>query len=90
MGATATLLKICNYSYLDRVQSSRRLERETRCNVELMRLTGLPAPDFKAMADFREGQDHSEGLLRVCIDLPHAGVVCRRILAIAGWMSEPG
>ena len=43
----STLLKIYLYGYLNRVQSSRRLKRETQRNVELMWLTGRLAPDFK-------------------------------------------
>jgi transposase len=42
----ATLLKIYIYGYLNRIQSSRRLERETQRNVELMWLTGRLTPDF--------------------------------------------
>ena len=49
----AVLLKIYIYGYLNRVQSSRRLERECQRNVELMWLTGRLAPDFKTIADFR-------------------------------------
>src|ERR1700694_811904 len=48
-----TLLKIYIYGYLNRIQSSRRLERETQRNVELIWLTGRLAPDFKTIADFR-------------------------------------
>ena len=50
----ATLLKIYIYGYLNRVQSSRRLEREAQRNVELIWLTGKLAPDFKTIADFRK------------------------------------
>jgi len=49
----STLLKIYLYGYLNRVQSSRRLEREAQRNVELMWLTGRLAPDFKTIANFR-------------------------------------
>jgi len=49
----ATLLKIYIYGYLNRIQSSRRLERESQRNVELIWLTGRLAPDFKTIADFR-------------------------------------
>jgi transposase len=49
----AVLLKIYVYGYLNRVQSSRRLEREAGRNIELMWLTGRLAPDFKTIADFR-------------------------------------
>ena len=49
----ATLLKLYVYGYLNKVQSSRRLEREAQRNVELMWLTGRLAPDHKTIADFR-------------------------------------
>ena len=48
-----TLLKLYIYGYLNRVQSSRRLEREAQRNVELMWLTGKLAPDHKTIANFR-------------------------------------
>ena len=47
------MLKIYLYGYLNRIQSSRRLERETQRNVELMWLTGRLMPDFKTIANFR-------------------------------------
>jgi transposase len=50
----SVLLKIYIYGYLNRIQSSRRLERECQRNVELMWLTGRLAPDFKTIADFRK------------------------------------
>ena len=60
----AVLLKIYIYGYLNRIQSSRRLERECQRNVELMWLTGRLAPDFKTIADFRR---HSgAGIRNVC------------------------
>ena len=43
------LLKLYIYGYLNRVQSSRRLEREAQRNIELMWLTGRLAPDFKTI-----------------------------------------
>ena len=43
----ATMLKICLYGYLNRIQSSRRLEKETQRNVELMWLVERLTPDFK-------------------------------------------
>lgn len=49
----ATLLKIYLYGYLNRIQSSRRLEREAGRNIELIWLTGRLVPDFKTIADFR-------------------------------------
>ena len=60
----AVLLKIYIYGYLNRVQSSRRLERECQRNLELMWLTGRLAPDFKTIADFR--RDNSTGIRNVC------------------------
>jgi len=51
----AALLKVYVYGYLNRVQSSRRLEREAQRNIELMWLTGRLTPDFKTIADFRKG-----------------------------------
>ena len=60
----ATLIKIYVYGYLNRIQSSRRLERESQRNVELMWLTGRLAPDFKTIADFRK--DNGEGIRSVC------------------------
>src|SRR6188472_4249077 len=60
----AVLLKIYIYGYLNRIQSSRRLEREAQRNVELMWLTDRLAPDFKTIADFR--RDNSKGIGNVC------------------------
>src|ERR1700746_3347132 len=60
----ATLLKIYLYGYLNRVQSSRRLEREAQRNIELMWLTGRLAPDFKTIADFRK--DNGAAIRAVC------------------------
>lgn len=58
------LLKIYIYGYLNRIQSSRRLEREAQRNVEMMWLTGRLAPDFKTIADFRH--DNGNGIRNVC------------------------
>jgi transposase len=60
----SVLLKIYIYGYLNRIQSSRRLEREAQRNVELMWLTGRLAPDFKTIADFRH--DNGKGIRNVC------------------------
>ena len=49
----STMLKIYLYGYLNRIQSSRRLEREAGRNLELIWLTGRLAPDFKTIAEFR-------------------------------------
>lgn len=70
----ATMLKIYLYGYLNRIQSSRRLEREVQRNVELMWLTERLTPDFKTIADFRK--DNGQGIKNVCrtfIDL------CRKL-----------
>lgn len=60
----AILLKLYIYGYLNRVQSSRRLERETQRNVEVMWLTGRLMPDFKTIADFRK--DNGKAIRSVC------------------------
>ena len=70
----AVLLKVYIYGYLNRVQSSRRLEREAQRNVELMWLTGRLAPDFKTIADFRK--DHGEAIRKVCREFVE---LCRRL-----------
>jgi transposase len=59
-----TMLKLYVYGYLNRVQSSRRLEVEAQRNIELMWLTGRLAPDFKTIADFRK--DNPEAIRLVC------------------------
>src|SRR6266403_4479152 len=60
----AVLLKIYIYGYLNRIQSSRRLEREAQRNVELMWLTGRLSPDFKTIADFRK--DNGPAIRATC------------------------
>ena len=70
----ATLLKIYIYGYLNRVQSSRRLEREAQRNVELIWLTGRCMPDFKTIANFRK--DHGAAIRRVCSQFV---LICRRM-----------
>src|SRR6202167_3212097 len=69
-----TLLKIYVYGYLNRVQSSRRLERECQRNIELVWLTGRLMPDFKTIADFRK--DNGEAIRKVCREFV---VLCRRL-----------
>ena len=68
------LLKIYIYGYLNRLQSSRRLERETRRNIELMWLTGRLTPDFKTIADFRK--DNGPAIRSACAQFI---VLCRRL-----------
>ena len=58
------MLKLYVYGYLNRVQSTRRLEVEAQRNIELMWLTGRLAPDFKTIADFRK--DNGEAIRLVC------------------------
>jgi transposase len=60
----AVLLKLYIYGYLNRVQSSRRLEREAGRNIEVMWLTGRLAPDHKTIADFRK--DNGRAIRKVC------------------------
>jgi transposase len=60
----SVLLKLYIYGYLNRVQSSRRLEREALRNVEVMWLVGRLAPDHKTIADFRK--DNGRAIRRVC------------------------
>jgi transposase len=60
----AVLLKLYIYGYLNRIQSSRRLEREAGRNVEVMWLTGRLVPDHKTIADFRK--DNGCAIRRVC------------------------
>src|SRR5271168_2642478 len=70
----ASLLKIYIYGYLNRIQSSRRLERETQRNVELIWLTGRLTPDFKTIADFRK--DNGKAIRGVCREFI---VMCREL-----------
>jgi transposase len=70
----AVLLKLYIYGYLNRIQSSRRLERETQRNVELMWLTGRLMPDFKTIANFRK--DNGRAIRNVCRQFI---VLCRQL-----------
>jgi len=69
-----TMLKLYVYGYLNRVQSSRRLEREAGRNVELMWLLGRLAPDFKTIADFRK--NNTKPIRLVCREFVQ---VCRKL-----------
>jgi transposase len=60
----AVLLKLHIYGYLNRVQSSRRLEREAGRNLEVMWLLGRLVPDHKTIADFRK--DNGRAIRKVC------------------------
>ena len=70
----SVLLKIYVYGYLNRIQSSRRLEHETQRNIELMWLTGRLMPDFKAIANFRK--DNGRAIRQVCRQFI---VLCRQL-----------
>src|SRR5713226_9464590 len=82
----STLLKIYLYGYLNRIQSSRRLEREAQRNIELMWLVGRLAPDFKTIADFRK--DNGAAIRAVCrqfVELcRQLGLFTRAVVAIDG------
>ena len=69
----ATLLKLFIYGYFNRVQSTRRLEREAG-NVELMWSIRRLAPDFKTFADFRK--DHTKAIQAVCREFI---LLCRKL-----------
>ena len=75
----SVLLKLYIYGYLNRVQSSRRLEREAGRNVEVMWLCGRLVPDHKTIADFRK--DNGPAIRRVCAQFV---VLCRRLGLLAG------
>src|SRR4030088_2278118 len=60
----SVLLKLYIYGYLNRVQSSRRLEREAGRNLEVIWLLGRLVPDDKVIADFRK--DNGPAIRRVC------------------------
>ena len=60
----SALLKLYIYGYLNRVQSSRRLERDAGRDVEVMWLTGRLVPDHKTIADFRK--DNRPAIRKVC------------------------
>src|SRR5919202_3154750 len=70
----ATLLKIYLYGYLNRIASSRRLEREAQRNMELIWLTGRLMPDFKTIADFR--RDNGTAIQATCRQFV---LLCRKL-----------
>src|SRR6059036_3476159 len=70
----SVLLKLYIYGYLNRVQSSRRLEREAGRNLEVMWLTGRLAPDHKTIADFRK--DNGLAIKKVCAQFVE---LCRKM-----------
>ena len=82
----AMLLKLYVYGYLNRVQSSRRLEREAQRNVELMWLTGKLVPDHKTIANFRK--DHGVAIQAACarfvVLCQEIGLFTRALAAVDG------
>lgn len=75
----AVLLKLFIYGYLNRIPSSRRLEREAGRNVEVMWLTGKLVPDHKTIADFR--RDNGQAIRKTCAQFVE---LCRRIGTLKG------
>jgi hypothetical protein len=81
----AALLRLYIYGYLNRVHSSRRLEREAGRNVEVMWLLAWLAPDHKTIADFRK--DNGPGIKVRSGFQEHCTLyVCHKTLAnLNGW-----
>ena len=75
----ADMLKLYLYGYLNRIRSSRKLEKETRRNVELMWLVKKLSPDFKTIADFRK--DNRRAIKKVCREFT---VLCKRLDLFGG------
>ena len=75
----ATLLKLFIYGYLNRIPSSRRLEREAGRNVEVMWLTGRLTPDHKTIAEFR--RTNGGAIRKTCAQFVE---LCRRIDVLKG------
>jgi transposase len=73
----SVLLKLYIYGYLNRVHSSRRLERKAGRNVEVMWLTGRLVPDHKTIANFRKDSGRA------------IGKVCARFIALCRAMGLP-
>jgi transposase len=70
----SVLLKLYIYGYLNRIQSSRRLERESQRNLELIWLLGRLTPDFKTIANFRK--DNGPAIRKVCSQFV---MLCRKL-----------
>src|ERR1700704_1594184 len=73
------LLRLYIYGYLNRVRSSRMLERETKVNLEVLWLLGKLSPDFKTIADFR--RDNLKALKQVCREFT---LLCRKLKLFGG------
>jgi transposase len=82
----SVLLKLYIYGYLNRVQSSRRLEREAGRNVDVMWLTCRLIPDHKTIADFRK--DSGPAIKQVCVQFIELcrlmGLLAKASVAIDG------
>ncbi len=81
----ATLLKLFIYGYLNRIQSTRRLETEAKRNLELMWLIERLAPDFKTIADFRK--DYGKSIQNVCREFV---VICRKLKLLSHMVAIDG
>jgi transposase len=75
----ADLLKLYLYGYLNRVRSSRCLERETHRNLEVMWVLKKLTPDHKTIADFRK--DNLKALKAVCCEFT---LLCKRLGLFGG------
>ncbi len=75
----ADMLKLYLYGYLNRVRSSRSLEKETHRNIELMWLVQKLTPDFKTIADFRK--DNKKAIKKVCQEFT---LLCKRLDLFGG------
>jgi len=77
--APGDLLKLYVYGYMNRVRSSRGLEREATRNVEVMWLIHGLTPAFKTIADFRK--DHPQAIVEVCRNFIR---FCRELSLVGG------
>lgn len=75
----ADLLKLYLYGYLNRIRSSRQMEREANRNVEVIWLIRRLAPDFKTIADFR--RDNHKAIQQVCREFT---LFCRNLELFSG------
>ena len=81
----SAMLKLYIFGYLNRIQSSRRLEREAGRNLEVMWLTGRLVPDHKTIADFRKDRPgHQEGLCAIRLLCRKMGLLAQASVAIDG------
>lgn len=81
----ATLLKLYIYGYLNRIQSTRRLETEAKRNLEVMWLIERLAPDFKTIADFRK--DYGKSIQNVCREFV---LICRKLKLLSHMVAIDG